>query len=81
MVLALGFLRFAVCGFRFAVCGFRFEVCGFRFEVVGFRLDDGTLMGEELSKLATIIDASKQGRNVRLGGVPVTPEYREALQV
>ena len=44
------------------------------------RWDDGTVMEEELSKLATIIDASKQGRNVRLGGVPVTPEYSEALE-
>ena len=45
------------------------------------RWDDGTVMEEELSKLATIIDASKQGRNVRLGGVPVTPQYREALEI
>ena len=42
--------------------------------------DDGTIMEQELSNLATIIDASKRGRNVNLGGVPVTPGYREALE-
>ena len=42
--------------------------------------DDGTIIGDELSELATIINASRMGRNVNLGGVPVTPGYREALE-
>ena len=44
------------------------------------RWDDGTIMADELQEIASLVDASRRGRDVTVTGVPVNPQYREALE-